>query len=332
MASKGNSLENSRDLQDNLPEVETNGVSPPTLEGEDYNTVNSSIARPPDCQSFLHSNFYEDEYNRLVSNMHKEEVTRSDKPMKPFQELLQLSVLADEHSLAGRPWELQRPSRVNINRLLKCKRYLDKKHGVFMSCIRLLEQKDLELTRYNCTRWRKSVIDAMEARLGINDLLGCGLQKEKQTTKMRLSDDGEPKDMILCRHFTKGYCKLGEACSFSHSVRISHPDSQKLFLGGLPKNITSETLVFELSKKGYTIINEPKIFHRFCPQVCLGSVEEAQKMLREGKISILGCSVDVRPYKARKHKNMDRQLNVNNRSVFLDGVSLPQNRIGENGY
>jgi len=53
--------------------------------GEDYNTVNFSIARPHDGQSFLHSNFYEDEYNRLVSNMHKEEVRRSDKPMKPFQ-------------------------------------------------------------------------------------------------------------------------------------------------------------------------------------------------------------------------------------------------------
>jgi len=43
-------------------------------------------------------------------------------------------------------------------------------------------------------------------------------------------------------------------------------------------------------------------------------------MLREGKISILGCSVDVRPYNARTYKEMDRQLNVNNRSVFLGGV------------
>jgi len=302
LASKGNSLENIRDLQDSLPAVETSGVSPPTLGSADYNTVNSSLARPSEGQSFLHSNFYEDEYNRLVSNMHKEEVTRSDKPVKPFQELLQLSVLADEHSFAGRAWELQRPSRVNINSLLNRKRYLDKKHGVFMSGMRLLEQKDLELTRYKCTRWRKHVIDAMEARLGINDLLGCSLQKEKKTAQRTLIDDSEPRDKILCHHFTKGYCKFGETCRFSHSVRISHPDSQKLFLGGLPRNITSETLVFELRKKGYTTINEPKIFRRFCPQVCLASIEEAQKMLREGKISILGCSVDVRPYKARKHK------------------------------
>jgi len=81
-----------------------------------------------------------------------------------------------------------------------------------------------------------------------------------------------------------------------------------------------ETLVFQLRKKGYTIINEPKIFHRFCPPVCLGSVEKAQKMLREGKISILGCSVDARPYKARKHKDVVHQLSVYNRSVFLGGV------------
>jgi len=201
-----------------------------------------------------------------------------------------------------------------------------------MSGIRLLEQKDIELTRYNYTQWRKPVTDAMEARLCIKDLLECRLQKEKQTAQMTLSVYGKPKESNLCHYFTKGYRKFGEACSFSHNVRSSYPDSQKLFLGRLPKNITSASLVFELRKKGYTIINEPKIFRRFCPQVCLGSVEEAQKLLREGKISILGCSVDVRPYKARKHKDMVHQLNVYNGSVFLGRVSLPQNRIGENGY
>jgi len=137
---------------------------------------------------------------------------------------------------------------------------------------------------------------------------------------MTFSDDGKPKDKMLCHHFKKGFCKLGESCNFCHGVRICHPDSQKLFLGGLPKNITSETLVIEFRKKGYTIMNEPKVFRRFCPQVCFGSTKEAQRMLREGKISILCCSVDVRPYKARTHKEMDRQLNVNNRSVFFVGV------------
>jgi len=125
MASNGKSLQIIRDLKDHIPGVETSGVSPLTLGATDYSSFNSSIAMPPDCQSFLHSNFYEDEYNRLLSNMHKEEVTRSDKLMKPFQELVQLSVLADEHSFADRPWELQRPSKVNIKRLLKCKHYLD---------------------------------------------------------------------------------------------------------------------------------------------------------------------------------------------------------------
>jgi len=137
---------------------------------------------------------------------------------------------------------------------------------------------------------------------------------------MTFSDDGKPKDKMLCHHFTKGYSKLGESCNFRRSDRICHPDSQKLFLCGLPKNITSETLVFELRKKGYAIINEPIVFRRFCPQVCFGSTEEAQRMLREGKISILGCSVDVRPYKARTHNVVDRQLNADNRSVFLGGV------------
>jgi len=49
-----------------------------------------------------------------------------------------------------------------------------------------------------------------------------------------------------CRHFTKGWCRQGDACSFQHNVENLYPDSQKVFLGGLPKSITQVKLLCEL--------------------------------------------------------------------------------------
>jgi len=318
MASRGKSLLCIRDSQGNLPEMKTSGVSPPTMGSEDEYRVST----PQEHTPFFQSDFYEKEYNRLVSKMCKEEVVRGDKTVKPFQKLLRLSVLVDKHVFAGKEWKLQRPSRVNIKSLLERKHYQDKKHDLFMSGVRMLEQKDLERTRYNYTHWRKPAKNAMEARLGIENLLGCSLQKEKQTAQTTVRDDGQLKDKIAWNHFTKGYCKLGEACKFRHSLENAHPDSQKLFLGGLPKNLMPETLVFELREKGYNIINNPKVFRGFCPEVCLGSTEDAQRLLREGKISILGCSVDVRTFIASTQNEMNCEQNVNDRSVFLGGVPL----------
>jgi len=100
-----------------------------------------------------------------------------------------------------------------------------------------------------------------------------------------------------CRHFTKGWSRQGEACTFYHSAEGSNPDSQKVFLGGLPDSITPAKLLGELKQKGYTVVNQPKIFRGFSPQVCLRTTSEATKMLQE-KVMICGCAVDVRPYKA----------------------------------
>jgi len=124
----------------------------------------------------------------------------------------------------------------------------------------------------------------------------------------------------LCRHFTKGWCRQGEACSFEHSVEGSYPDSQKVFLGGLPHSITPAKLLWELKQQGYVVVNEPKIFRGFSPQVCLSTTAQAMKMLREEKMMICGCAVDIRPYKASTKKERDRQLDTNNRSVFLGGL------------
>jgi hypothetical protein len=123
-----------------------------------------------------------------------------------------------------------------------------------------------------------------------------------------------------CRHFTKGWCRQGDACSFQHSVEGSYPDSWKVFLGGLPHSITPAKLLWELEQQGYMVVNQPKIFRGFSPQVCLNSESEAKKLLQVGKIIICGCTVDVRPYKASTKKERDRQLDTNNRSIFLGGL------------
>jgi len=128
------------------------------------------------------------------------------------------------------------------------------------------------------------------------------------------------KKVSVCRHFTKGWCRQGEACSFQHRGEGSHPDTQKVFLGGLPHSITPAKLLWELRQQGYVVINQPNIFRGFSPQVCLSSTVEAMKLLQKGKIMICGCAVDVRPYKASTKKERDRQLDVNKRSVFLGGL------------
>jgi len=126
--------------------------------------------------------------------------------------------------------------------------------------------------------------------------------------------------MSACRHFAKGYCRQGDACTFQHREEDSHPDTWKVFIGGLPNSVTPAKLSCELRQQGYNVLNHPNIFRGFSPQVCLSSTEEAMKMLQKGKIMICGYTVDVRPYNASTKKERDRQLNTNKRSVFLGGL------------
>jgi len=145
-------------------------------------------------------------------------------------------------------------------------------------------------------------------------------EKQVSTSKQKVQKSSAKNGKVPCRHFTKGWCKLGDACSFQHSVEGSYPDSQKVFLGGLPHSITPAKLLCEMEQQGYIVVNQPKIFPGFSPQVCLNSESEAKKLLQVGKIMICGCTVDVRSYKALTKKERDRQLATNNRSIFLGGL------------
>lgn len=145
-------------------------------------------------------------------------------------------------------------------------------------------------------------------------------QLKNDATQDVIQNPAKKDPVSACRHFAKGWCRQGDACSFQHSVKDSYPTSQKVFLGGLPHSMTTSKLLQDLKMLGYEVINRPKVFRGFSPQVCLASSAQATKMLQEKKIIICGCKVEVRPYKAITKKEQDRQLEINKRSVFLGGL------------
>jgi len=131
----------------------------------------------------------------------------------------------------------------------------------------------------------------------------------------------------LCRHFLKGWCNRGDSCNFLHDESSFCSNKQKVFLGGLSPNITDKVLLEALRMQGYSVLNKPKVLQGFCPQICLGSVQEAQSMVRRRKILIAGEFVDVRPYEAFIKDGLKiGSKNIIKRSVFLRG--LPSNTTG----
>lgn len=151
---------------------------------------------------------------------------------------------------------------------------------------------------------------------------------EKRPDHWEPPQEDQNRKRRLCRHFLKGHCKRGKACDFLHDSSIFCPDLQKVFLGGLPSHIVEATLRQKLAEQGYTVINKPKVLRGFTPQVCLGSVVEAQRLIEKGKILIDGSQVDVRPYEAFAKDNLEKKLPDDiKRSVFLGG--LPNGTTGQ---
>jgi len=124
-----------------------------------------------------------------------------------------------------------------------------------------------------------------------------------------------------CRHFLKGHCERGESCGFRHDHSVFCTDMQKVFLGGLPAHLTATLLRKKLAEQGYTVLNHPKILRWFSPQVCLGSVEEAQKLVEKGTIVIDGAIIRVRPFEAFTRDNKKKLPDEVERSVFLGGLA-----------
>jgi len=73
---------------------------------------------------------------------------------------------------------------------------------------------------------------------------------------------------------------------------------------------------------GFSVLNNPKIMRGFTSKVCLGSVEQAEKLIAQRFVFIDNERVDVRPYQDR-----DQLRKGVKRSVFLGG--LPTSTTGE---
>lgn len=157
-----------------------------------------------------------------------------------------------------------------------------------------------------------------------NYLKGFGQKRSNnmEPDNLDLSEEDQNRKRRLCRHFLKGHCKRGKACDFLHDPSIFCPNSQKVFLGGLPAHITEITLRQKLAQQGFKVINKPKVLRGFTPQVCLASVEEAQKLIEKRNIQIDGSLVDVRAYEAFAKGGIDESRpDEIKRSVFLGGLS-----------
>jgi len=177
-------------------------------------------------------------------------------------------------------------------------------------------EKAMEESSYHFNPHCQNLVDEYLNGLGVKrtynmDTVNLDCSKSKQNRNKR-----------LCRHFLKGHCWRGKTCDFLHDQSIFCPDSQKVFLGGLPAHITEITLRHKLAQYGYKVINKPMLLRGFTPQVCMASVEEAQDLIQRGNILIDGSLVDVRAYHAFAMGGIDENLpDKIKRSVFLGGLS-----------
>jgi len=124
-----------------------------------------------------------------------------------------------------------------------------------------------------------------------------------------------------CRHFLNGHCDRSKSCGFLHDYSLFCTDMQKVFLGGLPKHLTSTKLRQKLSEQGYTVLNNPRINRWYTPQVCLGSIAEAKRLVEQGTIVIDGKIIRVRPFEAFTRDKKQKPPDEVRRSVFLGGLA-----------
>jgi len=140
----------------------------------------------------------------------------------------------------------------------------------------------------------------------------------------------QPQDTPLkirhCRHFLKGHCERGDSCGFRHDRSVFCTNRQKVFLRGLPSHYTATMLRQKLTENGYTVLNHPKVLRWFSPQVCLGSVEEAQSLIEKGSIIMDDAVIQVRPFEGYTRDNKKALPDEVERSVFLGGLALGTTR------
>jgi len=146
----------------------------------------------------------------------------------------------------------------------------------------------------------------------------CAAESNSNNADQKQEPRHKPKH---CKHFLNGDCDRGKYCGFRHDYSLFCTDMQKVFLGGLPKHLTSTKLRQILSEQGYTVLNNPRINRWYTPQVCLGSIAEAKRLVEQGTIVIDGKIIRVRPFEAFTRDKKKKPPDEVRRSVFLGGLA-----------
>jgi len=292
------------------------------FEEQDYSFSSANLTQFELTESSRSSteDYYPLEYSALLSYMnqcHSEDFTKNKNELSRTREitangLLPASMAHDSSeffALSNLTWYSGQSSlEASLQKqLYKNEPFEDVSHD---------EKVMMEQSSYHCSFQFENLVWEYLAGFGV-----------KQTYNMDAdnfgrSEDDQNRKRRLCRHFLKGHCNRGKTCDFLHDPSIFCPNSQKVFLGGLPAHITEETLRQKLAKQGYKVINKPKVLRGFTPQVCMASVEEAQKLIEKRSLLIDGTLVDVRAYEAFTKCGIDESRpDEIKRSVFLGGLS-----------
>jgi hypothetical protein len=269
---------------------------------------------------------YEDEFPWLISEMEKHMPEKDT--LEALQRLIQLSDLADEalyepnqvfDSDLGSCFT-EMPSMVNITDLINWQKCQERNRLMFMLQEQAINDRDAELLLLMRKQERlnhlRSAMTGKKAKLENGEYKAEPEYRDVAKYREKKKKEKKPE----CWHFMRGHCKRGKYCDFSHDSKNGYPDSHKVFLGGLPFQITEASLKQRLLERGFNVVNKPKIYGGFCPQVCLASAAEAKRLIKERTIILDGNDVDIRPYQAFTEKNYEKLLNVNRRSVFLGGL------------
>lgn len=266
--------------------------------------------------------YYPLEYSNLLScmnqcdlddfTMNKNELNRIRETTATDEGLLPPSVTPHLLSDFFSPSELTQGSGESLEAML----WKEVQENDLMQDVNHFEKVMMEKSSYHCSLQFQNLVEEYLDGFGVKQTYTLDVDH------LELSEEDQNRKRRLCRHFLKGHCKRGKACDFLHDPSIFCPNSQKVFLGGLPAHITEVTLRQKLAQQGYKVINKPKVLRGFTPQVCMASVEEAQKLIKKRNILIDGSLVDVRAYEAFAKGGIDESRpDEMKRSVFLGGLS-----------
>jgi len=303
--------------------------------------INPTIGKEKPAEQYVEKQYYESEYNTLLKWMDQEDIIVPPPSMfaDKREEIQRISRVADE--------ALGRES-YNVNSY-----YYDNPAAGYM-CGDLATQVSIEASDPSTTPGREVQhtnlpnYDFQDPSVNFKDLaqeVTIKAIKTPQTSIVSPDDfknfveeqligfgeetktkDSDLRKRRLCRHFVKGFCLRGNSCEFLHDPSIFCTDEQKVFLGGLPLHMTSAILKAKLEEQGITVLNKPRIMRGFTPQVCVGSVEQAERLIAARFLYIDDFRVDVRPYQDREQLRQGLPSIVK-RSVFLGG--LPEDTTGE---